>query len=98
MVDLSGVFLVLAAVISLGGRGLLLEKFKKAKKQEEEEESQSGIQITKWASILYLHLYCWPLIKAYVKTWQKPKTNKDSQMILCIFSEGKIPLAHTFRS
>ena len=57
MVDLSGVFLVLAAVISLGGRGLLLEKFKKAKKQEEEEESQSGIQIIKWASILYLHLY-----------------------------------------
>ena len=47
MVDLSGVFLVLAAVISLGGRGLLLEKFKKAKKQEEEEESRSGIQITK---------------------------------------------------
>ena len=49
LVDLSGVFLVLAAVISLGGRGLLLEKFKKAKKQEEEEEeeSQSGIQITK---------------------------------------------------
>ena len=49
MVDLSGVFLVLAAVISLGGRGLLLEKFKKAKKQEEEEEgeSQSEIQIIK---------------------------------------------------
>ena len=53
MVDFSGVFLVLAAVISLGGRGLLLEKFKKAKKQEEEEEeeeeeeSQSGIQIIK---------------------------------------------------
>ena len=47
VVDFSGVFLVLAAVISLGGRGLLLEKFKKEKKQEEEEESQSGIQITK---------------------------------------------------
>jgi len=46
MLSIVGVFLVLAAVISLGARGLLLEKFKKFKKQET-EESESEIQIIK---------------------------------------------------
>jgi len=44
MLSIVGVFLVLAAVISLGARNLLLEKFKTFKKQETEE---SEIQIIK---------------------------------------------------
>ena len=41
-----GVLLVLGAVISLGARSLLLEKFKKSTKKED-EESEGEIQIMK---------------------------------------------------